>query len=391
MRVRRRPLAAAAVLVLTAVAGDTPGAARRDNGSLLFADAVIAAHRPSPAEDDRAVRWSDLPRATAQPTLERFEGVEPHMGTLVSITVFAPDAATARVAFRAGFDRIRELNEVLSDYLPDSELSRVTREGVRRPVPLSADLFAVLEASHRLSVATGGAFDVTQGPVIRLWREARKTKRVPDAEALQEAAARSGDAHMHLDEAHRTVSFDIAGMQLDVGAIGKGFAASEALAAITRTGVRRALVAVSGDLAFGDPPPGQPGWRIRIHDGNIGDTSIPAVLRLSNLAVSTSGNAEQHLDVDGRRYSHVIDPSSRVGLLDDITVTVISRHGVDADGLDTAIGVLGVERGLALVDRDREAAALIVLRKAGTTHVQASRRLRELVTRQPPVDAARPR
>jgi thiamine biosynthesis lipoprotein len=375
MRVRRRPLAAAAVLVLTAVTGETPGAARRDRGSLAFADAVIAAHRPSPAEDDRAVRCSDLPRATAQPTLERFEGVEPHMGTLVSITVFAPDAATARVAFRAGFDRIRELNEVLSDYLPDSELSRVTREGVRRPVPLSADLFAVLEASHRLSVATGGAFDVTQGPVIR----------------LQEAAARSGDAHMHLDEAHRTVSFDIAGMQLDVGAIGKGFAASEALAAITRTGVRRALVAVSGDLAFGDPPPGQPGWRIRIHDGNIGDTSIPAVLRLSNLAVSTSGNAEQHLDVDGRRYSHVIDPSSRVGLLDDITVTVISRHGVDADGLDTAIGVLGVERGLALVDRDREAAALIVLRKAGTTHVQASRRLRELVTRQPPVDAARPR
>jgi thiamine biosynthesis lipoprotein len=179
------------------------------------------------------------------------------------------------------------------------------------------------------------------------------------------------------------VAFDIAGMQLDVGAIAKGYAASEALAAITRTGVRSALVAVSGDLAFGDPPPGQPGWRIRIHDGHIGDASIPAVLRLANLAVSTSGNAEQHLDVAGRRYSHVIDPASRTGLLDDITVTVISRHGVDADGLDTAIGVLGVERGLALVERDHEAAALIVLRKAGTTRVEASQRLRELVKRQP--------
>ena len=191
------------------------------------------------------------------------------MGTLVSITVFAPDATKARVAFRAGFDRVRQLNEILSDYLSDSELSRVTKEAVRRPVPLSADLFAVLKASHRLSVATGGAFDVTQGPVIRLWREARKAKRMPDAEALREAGTRSGYAHMHLDEARRTVSFDIAGMQLDVGAIGKGFAASEALAAITRTGIRRALVAVSGDLAFGDPPPEQPGWRIRIHDGDI--------------------------------------------------------------------------------------------------------------------------
>ena len=197
---------------------------------------------------------------------------------------------------------------------------------------------------------------------------------------------------MHLDEERRTVSFDIAGMQLDVGAIGKGYAASEALAAITRTGIRSALVAVSGDLAFGDPPPGQPGWRIRIHDGDIGDTSIPPILRLANLAVSTSGNAEQHLDVDGRRYSHVIDPASRTGLLDDITVTVISRHGVDADGLDTAIGVLGVERGLALVERDHEAAALIVLRKAGTTRVEASQRLRELVKRQPaPAAAPAPR
>ena len=362
-----RPLSLAVLLLGPVLAHGGVGDAWRPH--------VPPSHRPA------------LRQSTTQGGLERFEGVEPHMGTLVSITVFAPDAARARVAFRAGFDRVRQLNETLSDYLPDSELSRVTREAVRRPVPLSADLFAVLKASHRLSVATGGAFDVTQGPVIRLWREARKAKRVPGADALREAATRSGYAHMHLDEARRTVSFDIAGMQLDVGAIGKGFAASEALAAITRSGVSRALVAISGDLAFGDAPPGQAGWRIRIHDDDIGDPSIPPILRLANMAVSTSGNTEQHLDVDGRRYSHVIDPASRVGLLDDITVTVISRHGVDADGLDTAIGVLGVERGLALVERDHEAAALIVVRKAGTTRVEASRRLRDLVKRQPSTTA----
>ena len=305
------------------------------------------------------------------------------MGTLVSITVFAPDAAAARVAFRAGFDRIRELNAILSDYLPDSELSRVTREAVGRPVPLSADLFAVLKASKRLSIATDGAFDVTQGPVIRLWREARKARRLPDADALREAASRSGDAHMQLDEEHRTVSFDIAGMQLDVGAIGKGYAASEALAAITRTGIRSALVAVSGDLAFSDAPPRQPRWRIRIHDGDIGDASIPPILRLATWPSPRRAMPNSISTSDGRRYSHVIDPASRTGLLDDITVTVISRHGVDADGLDTAIGVLGVERGLSLVERDNEAAALIVLRKPGATRVEASQRLRELVKRQP--------
>ena len=99
--------------------------------------------------------------------------------------------------------------------------------------------------------------------------------------------------------------------------------------------------------------------------------------------MSTSGNAEQHLDVDGRRYSHVIDPASRTGLLDDITVTVIARHGVDADGLDTAIGVLGVDRGLALIERDPEAAALIVLRKSGSTTAHVSLRMRRLLAAQP--------
>lgn len=319
--------------------------------------------------------------SVAHPSLQRFEAVEPHMGTLARITVFAPDEAAARTAFRAGFDRIAALDRVLSDYRPDSELSRVTREAVGRPVPISTDLFAVLSASLRLSRATDGAFDVTQGPVIRLWREARKGHRLPDPEALQEAARRSGYAHMALDEGRRTVAFDIAGMQLDVGAIGKGYAASEAVAAIARSGVRSALVAISGDLACGDAPPGEPGWRIRIHRGDIGDASIPPVLRLTHAAVSTSGNAEQHLDVEGRRYSHVIDPTSRTGLLDDITVTVVARHGLDADGLDTAIGVLGVERGLALIERQSDAAALIVVRKDGTTSAHASRRMQALAAR----------
>jgi thiamine biosynthesis lipoprotein len=361
----------AVLKALTALAGVGGGACAASTGRALPFKA--------PAQSERAE--GGQPPAEAE--LERFEGVEPHMGTLVRVTIYARDAEAARAAFRVGFDRIRELNAILSDYLPESELSRVTREAVGHPVPISADLFAVLKASRRLSEATGGAFDVTQGPVVRLWREARKARRMPEPSALQDAAARSGYAHMALDEARQTVSFDIPGMQLDVGAIGKGYAASEALAAMSRTGVRRALVAVSGDIACGEAPPGRPGWRIRIHDGDIGASSIPPILLLAHIAVSTSGSAEQHLDVEGRRYSHVIDPASRLGLLDDITVTVIARHGVDADGLDTAIGVLGVERGLALIERDTEAAALIVLRKGGTTTVRASSRLQAMVSAQP--------
>jgi thiamine biosynthesis lipoprotein len=313
--------------------------------------------------------------------LQRFEGVEPHMGTLVRITVFAVDEAAARAAFTAGFNRIKALNATLSDYVADSELNRITKEGVGHPARASADLFAVLSRAQALAEATDGAFDVTQGPVIRLWREARRAGRLPDATALQAASRRSGFRHMRLDPEHRTVVFDIAGMQLDVGGIGKGYAASEAVSAITRAGVDRALVAVSGDLAFSGAPPGQRGWRVRIHRGDVGATDVPEVLQLTNRAVSTSGNAEQHLDVDGRRYSHIIDPASRAGVTEDITVTVVARHGIDADGLDTAVGILGVDRGLALIERDHEAAAFIVTRRDGKVTTHVSSRMQALVAR----------
>jgi thiamine biosynthesis lipoprotein len=132
-----------------------------------------------------------LVASPARPELHRFEAVEPHMGTLVRITIYTPGEQSARDAFRAAFDRIRDLDNILSDYRPDSELNQVTRVAVGRAVPVSKDLFTVLRASQDLAEATGGAFDITQGPVVRLWREARKTARLPDPGALQEAAARS--------------------------------------------------------------------------------------------------------------------------------------------------------------------------------------------------------
>jgi thiamine biosynthesis lipoprotein len=168
------------------------------------------------------------------------------------------------------------------------------------------------------------------------------------------------------------VTLEIAGMALDVGAIGKGYAASEALEAITQRGVRSALVAVSGDLAFSDAPPGRPGWRVRVHSDESLAASVPDVLELTNAAVSTSGNAEQHVDIDGRRYSHVIDPASGMGLVRDITVTVVARHGLEADGLDTAVAVLGADRGLPLAE-SRGAAALVIERTAAGTSVRTTR------------------
>lgn len=313
--------------------------------------------------------------------LNRFEAVEPHMGTLVRITIYAPGEQVARAAFRAAFDRIQELDAILSDYRPGSELNQIAKTAVGRAVPISEDLFVVLARSQELAEATGGAFDITQGPVIRLWREARKSARVPDPAAVREAAGRSGFRHLHLDAERRTVTLDIEGMALDVGGIGKGYAASAAIAVIGALGVRSALVAVSGDLAFSEAPPGQRGWRIGVHSGDPSVVRFPAVLELTNAAVSTSGSSEQHLDIDGRRYSHVIDPSSGMGLVDDITVTVIARHGLDADGFDTAISVLGAHRGLALIESRPDVSALILQRTTAGTTVLPSSRFPALATR----------
>jgi FAD:protein FMN transferase len=324
------------------------------------------------------IACASVPRAG----LHRLEAVEPHMGTLVRITLYAPDEHAAREAFRAAFNRIRDLDGILSDYRQDSELNHITRTAVGRAVRVSEDLFAVLVASQDLAEATGGAFDITQGPVVRLWREARKTARLPDPAALQEAARRSGFRKLHLDARHRTVTFDMAGMTLDVGAVGKGYAASEAIEVLGGLGIRSALVAVSGDLAFSQAPPGQRGWRIAMHSEDPSVVNFPAMLELTNAAVSTAGSSEQYVDIGGRRYSHIIDPSSGLGLVDDMTVTVMAPHGLDADGLDTAISVLGAERGLRLIESRAAAAALIIQRTSAGTTVLTSSRFLALAARQ---------
>ena len=317
---------------------------------------------------------------TSRLALHRYEAVEPHMGTLAKITLYAAGEAEARRAFRAAFGRIRELDDVLSDYKVDSELNQAVSAAARRATPISRDLFAVLACAQDLAEASGGAFDVTQGALTRVWREARRSGRVPDPLVLRTAAANGGFRKLHLDRTRQALIVEAEGMALDVGALGKGYAASEALAVLTSSGVRSALVAISGDLAFSDAPPGAAGWRIALHDEADAGPGPPRVVELVNAAVSTAGASEQHLDAAGLRYSHIIDPHTGVGVTEDLTVTVIATHGLEADGLDTAVSVLGVERGLALVDSRPSAAALIVRRTPAGITLLPSLRLAAFVS-----------
>jgi FAD:protein FMN transferase len=296
-----------------------------------------------------------LPLLASGERLERFERVEPHMGTLFRITLFAADAEAARSGFDAAFARVGELDQILSDYKPESELMRVCRDAWRGPVPVSTDLFRVLAESQKLAGETDGAFDVTLGPVIRLWRKARRDRVLPRPDAIAAALRLTGYKMLVLDAANRTVFLRSREMLLDLGGIAKGYAADEALGVLRSRGLGRALVAASGDLAVGDAPVGQSGWRVEVQPAD----GVTRRLVLANTAVSTSGDTEQFVEIDGVRYSHIVNPKTGLGLADRIGVTIVASRGIVSDSMATAVSVLGATGGLAFAERQGGVAALI--------------------------------
>ena len=308
--------------------------------------------------------------AGADTELKRFTFSEPHMGTKFGITLYAADEASARKAAKEAFARVSHLNGIMSDYLPASELMRLCAQAGGPPVKVSRELFAVLERARRVSEQSEGAFDVTVGPVVRLWRRARKTLRLPDAKKLKEARALVGWKSMRLDARARTVKLDKKGMLLDLGGIAKGYAADEMLKVLRKHGLGRGLVAAGGDLRLGDPPPGKKGWTVAILPVDKGEK--PRKLILANAAVSTSGDAEQFVEIDGTRYSHIVDPRTGVGLVGRMSATVVARDGITADSLTKAVAILGAKKGFAVLGKYKGASGRLVKKTDEGVKVETS-------------------
>ncbi len=311
--------------------------ARSLTGLAILA-ALAAGDSPRPARAD----------GSGTVTATRFVFDEPHMGTRFRIILYAADEPTARAAAKAAFARVAALDDSMSDYKPQSELMRLCARAGGEPVPVSEELFTVLSKAQSVSEASGGAYDVTVGPVVRLWRLARKTLRMPDAAKLAKARELVGYQNVRLDPAVKTVQLLKPGMQLDLGGIAKGFAADEALKALTKHGIRSALVAAGGDIAVSGPPPGKEGWDVAIAPLEVGDP-VPHLL-LRDAAVSTSGDAEQYVEIGGVRYSHIVDPRTGLGLTGRSEVTVVARHGIDSDSLTKVAAVLGPKKGLPIIE-----------------------------------------
>jgi len=318
---------------------------RRLAGGALLCAAAIAAVAPV--------------QAVAPPI--RIETSAPHMGTLVRITLYADAREAGEAAAAAAFARIAEIDARLSDYRDDSEVAALSRAAAQVVVPISRDLCAVLTASQSLARRSGGAdvthgqpagaaFDVTHGRLTHLWRRARRLNLPPDATAVSTARAGGGYTHVRLDQLRCTVQFDRPGIEIDAGGIAKGYAADEALKVVRAHGIRAALVAIAGDIAAGDPPPGQAGWRIAIP--RLGSDE-PHWIAIANAAVSTSGDAEQWMTVDGVRFSHVIDLRTGWPVTGRSSVSVAAARGIDADALSTTLDIVDADAGARLLEAYR--------------------------------------
>lgn len=305
--------------------------------------------------------------------LARYEFQRPQMGLPFRIVLYARDAQTATNVAEAVWSRIAELNSILSDYDDNSELSRLSRTGGSgQKVFLSWDLWRVLDEAERISRISDGAFDVTVGPYVQLWKRARRQRELPSRDLLE--VARSAVSWQHVKLKRPTVSTLPAtailarpNMRLDLGGIAKGYALDEAAQVLRDRGVREFLVSGGGDMVVGEPPPGELGWRIEVGALDVTNAPPSRFVRLRNAALVTSGDRFQRVEIGGVRYSHIVDPRTGIGLTDHSLVTLIGPRAMTTDALSKLVSVLGPDRALELLAREFPGVEALVARQPGDT------------------------
>lgn len=282
------------------------------------------------------------------------------MGSPFTVTICSDDSLKAAAAAEAAFKKADTLNNILSDYVDTSEINRLSAtSGQGKYVKVSPELYNILSISLQAAKLSNGDFDVTIGPVVRVWRKARKTKVFPDKDSVALALQRSGYRYMHLDSVHQSVWLEKAGMQLDIGGLGKGYVAQIALDLVKDAGFPSAMVNAGGKIVIGDAPPGARGWIIGINVPGDKQAVQQQLLVLHNTSVATSGDIYQHLDFNGVRYSHIVNPKTGIGLTHSANVTAIAPGGAVADWLATACSILPPEKSMALIKKFSGGALLI--------------------------------
>jgi thiamine biosynthesis lipoprotein len=263
------------------------------------------------------------------------------MGSPFSLVFYATDDSLAQRAAQDAFQRVAELNTIMSDYLDGSEINRLSAQsGSGKWVHVSRPLFEILAISQNISAKTGGMFDASLGPVVQMWRHATRKGIFPNAREIRQALAKSGYKKIKLDSSTQSVLLKQKGMRLDIGGLGKGYAAEEAIKVLKGYGIKSAMMDAGGKIVVTNPPPGSNGWKITVSNGN----DSLKTMELSNASVATSGPTYRYMEYKGVRYSHIVNPKTGIGLLFHVRTTVVSPDGTVADALATAFSVAGIKK-----------------------------------------------
>jgi thiamine biosynthesis lipoprotein len=281
-----------------------------------------------------------------------------HMGTLVTITAVASDNEAGHKAVQAGFNEIKRLERLLSTWIPESELSQVNAEAGRRPMTVSRETMDLVVRSMEITRLTEGGFNIAVGPAVEAWSVTDR-QHIPSDEELQRLKSLVDVTRIQVDVGAQTIFLPHKGMKIDVGGIGKGYAADRAAEEMKKAGAQGGVVALSGDIKTFGAPPDAAGFPVGIkHPRKEG--AVIAIIDLQDEAISTAGDYERFFERDGVRYHHILDPQTLQPARSCQSVTVIGKEGVMVDGLDTGIFVLGPERGMALVERLSGVEAVII-------------------------------
>ncbi len=301
-------------------------------------------------------------------SLDRFEYAEPKMGTEFRIVLYAPSEAQADKAAQAAFERVDALNKIMSDYDASSEVSRLSlTAGTGQQIMVSKDLWAVLSLAQSIAKKSKGAFDITIGPLSKLWRRAIRQKAFPDDYALATAKEKVCYKHLKLDPKTNSVSLTKEGMRLDVGGIAKGYTVDAIWEVLQKQGIQNALIDGGGDIYAKGSPPDSQGWKVKMLSRK---TRIPSLdffdpetkkwskkqeqdlfVYLKGGAIASSGNTYKFLDLNGVKYSHIIHPKTGLGLTHNEIINISAPNCALADALASTLSVLNLKKGKRLLKK----------------------------------------
>jgi len=287
------------------------------------------------------------------------------MGTYMAITVYASSQAEGRRAIAAAFARVEEVEAATSTYREQSDVSKLNRAAGGPAMLVSRHLWTVLRRAAQISPETNGAFDVTVGPLVALWKRTWKRGRAPSEAELTAARALVSYRAVRVAPNAPRVQLLRQGMSLELGGIAKGYAVDQAVVVLRHCGIRAALVDAGGDIRALGAPAGREAWLIGIRDPSRPGKILRRALLARDCAVATSGDYEQYGTRGGRRYSHILDPRTGRPVEGMASVTVVAPDAMTADAYATSASVLGPKAALAFAEERPGVEVMILCRREG--------------------------